>query len=152
NSSLVVMVPVRDEKLFLKVVEKVAGVAPTEEGGAHRFKVPGGPGPLSVRFRDRHAYLTLAPVEVPKDRLLPPAQVIRPLAPQTLASVRLTFEQVPAKLREQVRAGLAQFRKAITGAAPEAAGPDAGTAMVPGLTVLNMMGPLAFWADSALTD
>jgi hypothetical protein len=102
DSSLVVLIPVVDQKVFLGLLEKIGTRAERLPGddGVYRAYVEKVPDPVYLRFADGYAYVTSRDKSVlDRDRLLAPAAVL-PDGQAGIVSVVLNIDRIPDELKD----------------------------------------------------
>jgi hypothetical protein len=121
SSTVVVLIPISDEKSFLELLEKQATDKniTLEKGkdGIYNVDVPGLPTKFYFRFAHKHAYITFQDAEaIAKDVILTPAQVL-PVGKEkdTVLSLTLHIDQLPEETRKyavsQVKARLGDLKE-----------------------------------------
>jgi hypothetical protein len=121
SSTVVVLIPISDEKAFLELLEKQATdkKISLEKGkdGVYNIDINGLPTTIYFRFAHKHAYVTFQNAEaIAKDVILPPAQVL-PVGKEkdTVLSLTLHIDQLPEETRKyavsQVKARLGDLKE-----------------------------------------
>jgi hypothetical protein len=125
SSTVVVLIPISDEKAFLELLEKQATdkKITLEKGkdGVYNIDINGLPTTIYFRFAHKHAYVTFANAEaIAKDVILTPAQVL-PAGKEkdTVLSLTLHIDQLPEETRKyavsQVKARLGDLKEEMGG-------------------------------------
>jgi hypothetical protein len=122
-STGVLLVPVREEKLFLTVLKRLVGNVAEEPNGVRRFDLPGARPPSGMpvngylRFHQGYAYLTIHdPGVLNPSRLPAPAQIYRG-DDKAVASVHVFLDRVPQSLKDAALTGVQQFKALLRGEA-----------------------------------
>ena len=101
SSSAVALLPVSDNKAFLKLLEKFNVEAEKDDDGIYKLEVPKSPVPVFLRFTKKYAYLAVKNKSALDDKeLLDPERVLAGDA--GLMTVSLHIDQVPEKFRDQI--------------------------------------------------
>jgi hypothetical protein len=100
DSTVVVLVPIANEKAFLDLLTRFGVKMDKGKGGLYTGKLPNIPFGLSLRFADGYAYLTPGDESVlAKDALLPPARVF-PAGENGLLSFVVRLDQIGDDLKQ----------------------------------------------------
>src|SRR5262249_16460108 len=109
---VVYFVPIADEKLFLKMLERLHCRPRKADKGLYRLTIPGLPD-LFLRFAHRYAFASTQQALV-QGQLTDPATLVPAGRQQAALAVRLFVERIPrAEFERQVAEFLAVVRRAI---------------------------------------
>ena len=118
---LTVLIPVKDEPSFRKMIAGVVGKVAEGKDGVLSFEVPGErdaegkPVSAFVRFANQHAYVTYKDAAaVALNRIPTPSQVVAG-DPTAGISARLYMDRMPDVFRHQAIGGVQQFKATMNG-------------------------------------
>ncbi len=105
----VVLLPVADEDALVGLVKKQDSLTVKETDGVYEVDVPGGEiPPIYFRFANHYAYITIQNKDaIAKDRMIAPEKVL-PAKSNSLASLTIHGEAIPAKYKDMAISGLTQ--------------------------------------------
>jgi hypothetical protein len=102
DSTVVVLVPVADEKAFLALIENVGGGKPEKgDDGLYTLNVERIPVPIYLRFANGYAYASQNKDSLDKDELRAPAAVL-PAGQVGTASATVNINRIPEKIKQLV--------------------------------------------------
>ena len=101
NSSAVLMLPISDTKLFLKLLEKFNVKNEKDDDGIYKLTVPQLPVPVLLRFKDKYGYFTFRDKKLLEDKELLDAEKV--LAGDCgVITVEVKIDQIPEKFTNTV--------------------------------------------------
>ena len=103
HDSMVLLVPVKDEKALLELLSNFSLKAEKGEDGIYKMTVPIGHSsdPIYFRFANKYVYVACKkPDALAKGKLLDPAKLLA-ADPTAVASLTLHIDQVPDKVKEE---------------------------------------------------
>jgi hypothetical protein len=115
DSPVVAMIPIKDEKAAIGMLENLGAKAEKGEGGLYTVKHEKLDVPIYFRFAHEYAYVTFkSETSIAKDKLLPPNEVLK-AADTGLISAVIRLDQIPDNLKDiaalQAGARLADVRE-----------------------------------------